>query len=38
MLAFLDNFKLLGVIFFAIILIFFLMPRPRMSGGSVPAH
>jgi len=38
MLAFLDNFKLLGVIFFAIIPIFFLMQRPKMSGGSVPVH
>ena len=38
MLAFLDNFKLLGVIFFAIIPIFFLMRRPKMSGGSVPVH
>jgi MFS transporter, DHA2 family, multidrug resistance protein len=38
MLAFLDNFKLLGVIFFAIIPIFFLMRRPKMSGGGVPVH
>jgi hypothetical protein len=38
MLAFLDNFKLLGVVFFAIIPIFFLMKRPKMSGGSVPVH
>jgi DHA2 family multidrug resistance protein len=38
MLAFLDNFKLLGVIFFAIIPIFFLVKRPRMGGGSVPVH
>jgi DHA2 family multidrug resistance protein len=38
MLAFVDNYKLLGVIFFAIIPIFFLMRRPRMSGGSVPVH
>jgi hypothetical protein len=38
MLAFLDNFKLLGVIFFAIIPIFFLMRRPKMSAGSVPVH
>src|SRR5271166_5020984 len=38
MLAFLDNFKLLGVVFFAIIPIFFLMRRPRMGGGSVPVH
>jgi MFS transporter, DHA2 family, multidrug resistance protein len=38
MLAFLDNFKMLGVIFFAIIPIFFLLRRPKMSGGSVPVH
>ncbi|HKM67096.1 MAG TPA: DHA2 family efflux MFS transporter permease subunit [Candidatus Acidoferrum sp.] len=38
MLAFLDNFKLLGVIFFAIIPIFFLMRRPKMGGGAVPVH
>jgi DHA2 family multidrug resistance protein len=38
MLAFLDNYKLLGVIFFAIIPIFFLMRRPKMGGGAVPVH
>jgi DHA2 family multidrug resistance protein len=38
MLSFLDDFKLLGVIFFAIIPIFFLMKRPKMGGGNVPAH
>jgi hypothetical protein len=38
MLAFVDNYKLLGIIFFAIIPIFFFMRRPKMSGGSVPVH
>ena len=38
MLAFLDNYKLLGVIFFAIIPVFFLMKRPKMTGGAVPVH
>jgi MFS transporter, DHA2 family, multidrug resistance protein len=38
MLSFVDDFKLLGVIFFAIIPIFFLLKRPRMSGGSVAVH
>jgi hypothetical protein len=38
MLAFLDNFKMLGVVFFAIIPIFFLMKRPKMRGGNVPVH
>jgi DHA2 family multidrug resistance protein len=38
MLAFVDNYKLLGVIFFAIIPVFFLMRRPKMTGGAVPVH
>lgn len=38
MLSFLDDFKLLGVVFFAIIPVFFLLKRPKMSGGSVPVH
>jgi len=38
MLAFVDNYKLLAVVFFAIIPIFFLMKRPKMSGGAVPVH
>jgi MFS transporter, DHA2 family, multidrug resistance protein len=38
MLSFLDDFKLLGVVFFAIIPIFFLMRRPKMGGGNVPVH
>jgi DHA2 family multidrug resistance protein len=38
MLSFLDDFKLLGVVFFAIIPIFFLLKRPKMSGGSIPVH
>ncbi|HTZ31823.1 MAG TPA: DHA2 family efflux MFS transporter permease subunit [Methylomirabilota bacterium] len=38
MLSFLDDFKLLGVVFFAIIPIFFLMKRPKMGGGNVPVH
>jgi DHA2 family multidrug resistance protein len=38
MLAFIDNYKLLGVIFFAIIPIFLLLKRPKMGGGSVPVH
>jgi MFS transporter, DHA2 family, multidrug resistance protein len=38
MLSFLDDFKLLGVVFFAIIPIFFLLRRPKMGGGSVPVH
>ena len=38
MLSFLDDFKLLAVVFFAIIPIFFLLRRPKMSGGNVPVH
>jgi DHA2 family multidrug resistance protein len=38
MLAFLDNYKLLGVIFFTIIPVFFLMKRPKMGGEAVSVH
>ncbi|HXY26028.1 MAG TPA: DHA2 family efflux MFS transporter permease subunit [Candidatus Acidoferrum sp.] len=38
MLAFLDNFKMLGVVFLAVIPILVLMRRPKMRGGSVPVH
>jgi len=38
MLAFLDNYKLLGIIFFTIIPVFFLLRRPKMGGGAVPVH
>jgi DHA2 family multidrug resistance protein len=38
MLAFLDNFKMLGIVFFAIIPILLVMKKPRVRGGSVPVH
>jgi len=38
MLAFLDNFKMLGLVFFAIIPILLLMKKPRVRGGSAPVH
>ena len=38
MLAFVDNYKLLGVVFFAVIPILMLMKKPRVQAGSVPAH
>ncbi len=38
MMAFLDNFKLLGIIFFAVIPVMVLMKRPKMRGGPVPVH
>jgi DHA2 family multidrug resistance protein len=38
MLAFLDNFKMLGIIFFAVIPILLLMRKPRVPTGGVPVH
>jgi hypothetical protein len=38
MLAFVDNFKMLGVVFFGIIPIFLLLKRPRGPAGNVPVH
>jgi len=38
MLSFLDDFKLLGIIFVCIIPLFFMLKRPKMSGGNVPVH
>jgi len=38
MLAFLDNFKLLGVVFFAVIPILLLLKKPKLGGASPPAH
>ena len=38
MLAFVDNFKLLGVIFFAVIPILILLKRPKLRAGGVPVH
>ncbi len=38
MMAFLDNFKLLGIIFFAVIPIMVLLKKPRMQGGGIPVH
>lgn len=38
MLAFLDNFKMLGIVFFAVIPVLLLLKRPKMSGGGVPVH
>jgi DHA2 family multidrug resistance protein len=38
MLAFLDNFKMLGVIFLAVIPILVLMRKPKIIGGGMPAH
>jgi MFS transporter, DHA2 family, multidrug resistance protein len=38
MLAFVDNFKMLGVVFLAVIPFLVLMRRPRVSAGGVPVH
>ena len=38
MLAFVDNFKMLGVIFLAVIPILLLMRKPRMLAGGTPVH
>jgi hypothetical protein len=38
MLAFIDNFKMLGVVFFAIIPVLLLMRKPRAAAGTIPVH
>jgi DHA2 family multidrug resistance protein len=38
MLAFLDNFKMLGVTFLLVIPVLALMKKPRVRAGSVPVH
>jgi DHA2 family multidrug resistance protein len=38
MMAFLDNFKFLGIIFFAVIPIMVMMRKPKIHGGNIPVH
>jgi DHA2 family multidrug resistance protein len=38
MLAFLDNFKMLGIVFFAVIPILLLMKKPKVPAGGAPVH
>lgn len=38
MLAFIDDFKMLGVVFFVIIPVFWLLKKPSKRAGSVPVH
>jgi DHA2 family multidrug resistance protein len=38
MLSFLDNFKMLGVVFFGIIPILLMMKKPRPPAGGIPVH
>jgi DHA2 family multidrug resistance protein len=38
MMAFIDNFKMLGVVFFSIIPVLLLMRKPRAPAGTISAH
>src|SRR5271168_185330 len=38
MLAFIDNFKMLGVVFLAVIPVLLMMKKPRVPAGGVPVH
>jgi MFS transporter, DHA2 family, multidrug resistance protein len=38
MLAFIDNFKMLGVVFFAVIPVLLLLKKPSRQAGNVPVH
>jgi hypothetical protein len=38
MLAFIDNFKMLGVVFLAVIPVLLMMRKPRVPTGGVPVH
>src|SRR5580700_8700399 len=38
MLAFIDNFKMLGVVFLAVIQVLLMMKKPRAPAGGVPVH
>ena len=38
MLAFIDNFKMLGVVFLAVIPVLLMMRKPRVPAGGVPVH
>src|SRR5579885_2347414 len=38
MLAFVDNFKMLGVVFFAVIPVMLLLRKPKGKAGNVPVH
>ena len=38
MMAFLDSFKMLGIVFFAVIPVLLLMKKPRVPAGGVPVH
>jgi hypothetical protein len=38
MMAFLDNFKMLGVVFLAVIPAMLLLKKPKSPAGNVPVH
>jgi DHA2 family multidrug resistance protein len=38
MLGFIDNFKMLGVVFFAVIPVLLVLRKPKTSSGNVPVH
>ena len=38
MLAFVDNFKMLGVVFLSVIPVLLLLKKPKTQVGSVPVH
>jgi hypothetical protein len=38
MLAFIDNFKMLGVVFFVILPVLLLLKKPSRQSGNVPVH
>jgi DHA2 family multidrug resistance protein len=38
MLAFIDDFKMLGVIFFAMLPVLLLLKKPSKQAGSAPVH
>jgi DHA2 family multidrug resistance protein len=38
MLGFIDNFKMLGVVFFAVIPVLLVLRKPKASSGNVPVH
>jgi DHA2 family multidrug resistance protein len=38
MLAFIDNFKMLGVVFFVILPVLLLLKKPSRESGNVPVH
>ena len=38
MLAFLDDFKMLGIVLFLVLPVLLLAKKPKVQGGSVPVH